>query len=65
MAAPETRNKSRNLVLPEEVIDPIMTGLDGYMLNLYLSKASNRDKFVQESLAMRAKLRAEAVAAAG
>lgn len=65
VAAPETRNKSRSLVLPEEVIDPIMQGLDGCMLNLYLSKGANRDKIVQESLAMSAKLRGEAVAASG
>jgi energy-converting hydrogenase A subunit R len=65
LAAPETRNKGRNLVLPEEVIDPIFTGLDGHMLNIYLSKNPKQDKIAQESLAMRAKLRGEAVAAAG
>jgi energy-converting hydrogenase A subunit R len=65
VAAPETRNKSRSLVLPEEVIDPIMTGLDGCMLNLYLSKSPKRDKITEESLAMQAKLRGEAVAALG
>jgi energy-converting hydrogenase A subunit R len=63
VAAPETRNKSRSLVLPEEVIDPIFTGLDGHMLNIYLSKGPNQDKIIQESLTMRAKLRGEAVAA--
>jgi energy-converting hydrogenase A subunit R len=62
VAAPETRNKSRSLVLPEEVIDPIFTGLDGHMLNIYLSKGPNQDKIIQESLTMRAKLRGEAVA---
>jgi energy-converting hydrogenase A subunit R len=65
VAAPETRNKSRSLVLPEEVIDPIFTGLDGCMLNIYLSKGIDRAKIAKESLAMRAKLRGEAVAALG
>jgi energy-converting hydrogenase A subunit R len=62
VAAPETRDKSRSLVLPEEVIDPIFTGLDGHMLNIYLSQSPNRDKIAQESLTMQAKLRGEAVA---
>jgi energy-converting hydrogenase A subunit R len=65
IAAPETRNKSRSLVLPEEVIDPIMTGMDGHMLNIYLSKGRDRDKLAKESQAMRTKLRGEAVAALG
>jgi energy-converting hydrogenase A subunit R len=65
VAAPETRNKSRSLVLPEEVIEPVFTGLDGHMLNIYLSKGIDRAKIVTESLAMRAKLRGEAVAALG
>jgi energy-converting hydrogenase A subunit R len=63
LAAPETRNKGRSLVLPEEVIDPIFTGLDGHMLNIYLSKNPKRDKITQESLAMQAKLRGGATAA--
>jgi predicted HAD superfamily phosphohydrolase len=65
VAAPETRDKSRSLVLPEDTIDPIMTGLDGHMLNIYLSKGIDLAKIAQESLAMRAKLRGEAVAASG
>ena len=65
VAAPETRDKSRSLVLPEDVIDPIFTGLDGHMLNIYLSKGIDRTKIANESLAMRAKLRGEAVAALG
>jgi len=43
VAAPETRAKSRSLVLPEEVIEPIFSGLDGRLLNIYLSKAGNRE----------------------
>ncbi len=65
VAAPETRSKSRSLVLPEEVIEPIFSGLDGRLLNIYLSKGIDRAKIAQESLAMRAKLRGEAVAALG
>jgi energy-converting hydrogenase A subunit R len=57
VAAPETRSKSRSLVLPEEVIEPIFRGLDGRLLNIYLSKGIDRAKIAQESLAMRAKLR--------
>jgi energy-converting hydrogenase A subunit R len=63
VAAPETRSKSRSLVLPKEVIEPIFSGLDGRLLNIYLSKGIDRAKIAQESLAMRAKLRGEAVAA--
>jgi predicted HAD superfamily phosphohydrolase len=65
VAAPETRSKSRSLVLPEEVIEPIFRGLDGRLLNIYLSKGIDRGKIARESLAMRDKLRAEAVAALG
>jgi energy-converting hydrogenase A subunit R len=65
VAAPETRDKSRSLVLPEEVIEPIFGGLDGHLLNIYLSKGIDRAKITRESLAMRAKLRGEAVAALG
>jgi energy-converting hydrogenase A subunit R len=65
VAAPETRDKSRSLVLPEEVIDPIMAGMDGHMLNIYLSKGRDRAKIAQESQAMRARLRGAAVAALG
>jgi hypothetical protein len=63
VAAPETRDKSRSLVLPEEVIEPIFTGLDGHMLNIYLSKGIDRAKITKEGQAMRAKLRGAAIAA--
>ncbi len=65
MAIPETRAKSRALVLPEEVIEPIMMGLDGRNFNLYLSKGTNRDQLAKEGVAMQAKLRGEALAALG
>jgi energy-converting hydrogenase A subunit R len=60
VAAPETRSKSRALVLPEEVIEPIFSGLDGRLLNIYLSKGIDRGKIARESQDMRAKLRGEA-----
>jgi energy-converting hydrogenase A subunit R len=65
MACPETRDKSRSLVLPEAVIEPIFSGLDGRMLNLYDQNAADFEKVVNESQAMRAKLRGEAVAGLG
>ena len=65
VAAPETRAKSRSLVLPEEVIEPVMMGLTDRLFNLYLSKGPDRDHIAQESAAMRAQLRGEAVAALG
>ena len=65
MAAPETRAKSRALVLPEDMIEPISMGLEGHQFNLYLADNPNRDKIVHESEAMRARLRGEAIAALG
>jgi energy-converting hydrogenase A subunit R len=65
VAAPEIRAKSRSLVLPEEVIEPIAQGLTGSQFNLYLSKSSQRDQIATESQAMRVKLRGKAVAALG
>ena len=62
VAAPETRQKSRALVLSEEVIEPIAMGLQSGQFSLYLSKSPNRDQVVRESAAMRAKLRGEAIA---
>ncbi len=62
VAAPETRQKSRALVLPEAVIEPIARGLQGSVFNLYLSASANREQIIKESAAMRAKLRGEAVA---
>jgi energy-converting hydrogenase A subunit R len=65
LACPETRDKSRSLVLPEVVIEPIFNGLAGRLLNLYDQNAADWDQVVNESQAMRAKLRGEAVAALG
>ena len=65
LASPETRAKSRSLVLPEAVIEPIFTGLNGRLVNLYDQNAADWDKVVNESQAMRAKLRGEAVASLG
>jgi predicted HAD superfamily phosphohydrolase len=63
VACPETRDKSRCLVLPEAVIEPIAMGLQGHLFNLYDQSAENLDQVVEESQAMRAKLRGETVAA--
>ncbi len=65
VAAPERRDKSRALVLPEEMIEPIAMGLQGHQFNIYLSTGPDLEKLIQESEAMRAKLRGEASAALG
>ena len=65
VAAPETRTKSRALVLPEEMIEPILMGLQGHLCNIYLSSSPNREQMTRESEAMRARLRREAIAALG
>jgi energy-converting hydrogenase A subunit R len=65
VASPETRAKSRCLVLPEAVIEPIGRGLEGHVFNLYDQNAADWDKVVAESRAMRAKLRGETIAALG
>ncbi len=62
IAAPETRAKSRALVLPEEMIEPIAIGLQGHIFNLYLSNNPDLEKIVQESEAMGARLRGDAIA---
>ena len=62
VACPETRDKSRSLVLPEAVIEPIAKGLQGHLFNLYDQSADSLDKVVEESQAMRAKLRGETIA---
>jgi energy-converting hydrogenase A subunit R len=63
VAAPETRSKSRALVLPEEMIEPIAMGLQGHTFNLYMSSNPNLEKIIRESEAMRARLRGGAIAA--
>jgi energy-converting hydrogenase A subunit R len=65
VASPERREKSRALVLPEEVIEPIGMGLEGHLFNLYDSTNPKRDQIATESAAMRAKLRGAAIAALG
>jgi len=65
VASPESRSKSRALVLPEEMIEPIAMGLEGHQFNIYLSTGPNLKKMIQESEAMRARLRGEAIAALG
>jgi energy-converting hydrogenase A subunit R len=65
VACPETRDKSRCLVLPEAVIEPIARGLEGYLFNLYDQSAENLDVVIEESQAMRTKLRGKATTALG
>jgi len=65
VASPERRDKSRALVLPEEMIEPIAMGLQGHLFNIYMSTSPNLEKLIQESEAMRAKLRGEAIASLG
>jgi energy-converting hydrogenase A subunit R len=65
VAAPETRSKSRSLVLPEEMIEPIAMGLQGHTFNLYMSNNPNLEKIIRESEAMAARLRGAAIASVG
>jgi energy-converting hydrogenase A subunit R len=65
LAAPETRDKSRALVLPEDMIEPIFGGLEGRLLNIYLARGSDLERLTRESLELRAELRGEAVADLG
>jgi energy-converting hydrogenase A subunit R len=65
VASPERRGKSRALVLPEEMIEPITLGLQGRRFNLYLTQGPDLERLAQESEAMRASLRGEAIAALG
>jgi energy-converting hydrogenase A subunit R len=63
VASPERRGKSRALVLPEEMIEPIALGLQGRRFNLYQTQGPDLERLAQESEAMRASLRGEAIAA--
>ena len=65
VASPERRGKSRALVLPEEMIEPIALGLQGRCFNLYQAQAPDLERLAQESEAMRASLRGAAIAARG
>jgi len=62
----EVANKgTRSLVLPDAVIEPLMRGLHGRNFSLYPASTPDREKVVQESAAMRARLRGAAVADLG
>jgi energy-converting hydrogenase A subunit R len=65
LAAPEGPKKSRSLVLPEAVIEPLARGLEGHRFNLYGAGNPRLAQVAQESAAMRAWLRGQAVAAWG
>ncbi|MDI6853465.1 MAG: hypothetical protein QME75_07680 [Deltaproteobacteria bacterium] len=53
------------VALPEAVVEPIVRGLQGRNFSFYPANMPNRDKVVEESAAMRARLRGEAIAASG
>jgi energy-converting hydrogenase A subunit R len=65
LAAPEGPRKSRSLVLPEAVIEPLVRGLEGCQFNLYGSSHPRLAQVAQESAAMRARLRGATIAALG
>jgi predicted HAD superfamily phosphohydrolase len=65
LAAPEGPGKSRSLIIPEAVIEPIAVGLQGHQFNLYTGGRVDGEKVAGESVAMRAKLRGAAIAALG
>jgi predicted HAD superfamily phosphohydrolase len=57
--------QSKIIALPEAVLEIIVTNLQGVTFNFYQTSGANRQKALQESQAMRARLRGEAVAALG
>jgi predicted HAD superfamily phosphohydrolase len=65
LASPETKDKSRYLVLPEAEIETIMPGLNGRQVNLYLSNHPKLEAVIKESETMRRRLRGDAVGALG
>lgn len=65
LAAKGAAGASRYLVLPEEVIDTLMRGLRGRNFNLHTPASRAPESTARESMAMRARLRGEAIAALG
>ncbi len=65
VAGPESPDKSRYLVLPEEVIEPIARGLDGRGFSLCAAGNPKLREFINQSAAMRARLRGAAIASRG
>ncbi len=53
------------VALPEAVVEPIVMGLQGRNFSFYPANMPNREKVIEESAAMRARLRGEAIAALG
>lgn len=53
------------VAIPEAVIEPIITGLRNRNFSYYPAPAPNKDRVIQESAAMRLRLRGEAAAALG
>lgn len=65
VAGPEGPQKSKYLVLPEKLIEPLARGLEGHNFSLYRADNPRREEIARESAAMRAKLRGAAIAALG
>ncbi|MBM4295713.1 MAG: hypothetical protein FJ126_12535 [Deltaproteobacteria bacterium] len=65
LAAPESPDKPRTIVLPDAVIEPIARGLHGRGFNLYLSSHPDLKRIIKESAEMRVRLRGGAVAELG
>jgi predicted HAD superfamily phosphohydrolase len=65
LAAPESPDKPRTIVLPEAIIEPIARGLHGRGFNLYLSNHPDLKRIIKESAEMRVRLRGAAVAELG
>jgi energy-converting hydrogenase A subunit R len=51
------------VALPQAVVEPIVQGLQGRNFSFYPANMPNREKVIEESAAMRARLRGEAIAA--
>ncbi len=65
LATKGTAGASRYLVLPEDVIEILMRGLQGRNFNLYSTSTRDPEEIAKEGTAMRARLRGAAIAALG
>lgn len=65
LAESSRAGQQKIVALPERVLEAIVTGLQGVTFNYYLGGSSKKDQALADSLAMRAKLRGQDVAALG
>ncbi len=65
LATSSQAGHAKIVAIPEAVIEPIMMGLQNRNFSYYPANVSNKERVIQESAAMRARLRGEAVAALG